>query len=153
MFLARSSVDVFVNDLYGGGIGTKMQLNRVSCHWTINDMPLNRTSFYGTIFLMSLDRTSFYWIIRHSIGSYTSCHWIGLHFIGSCVYLLDRIFYVIGSGFMSLQHISRSGNHIRVIESIFMSLGRTIQVMPLHATGLNFMSLDRKRQSIGTAAY
>ena len=121
-----------------------MQLNRVSCHWTINDMLLNHTSFYRTIFLMSLDRTSFYWIIRHSIGSYTSCHWIRLHFIGSYVYLLDRIFYVIGSGFMSLQHIILSGNHICVIGSIFMSLDcrpfdRTIHVMPLDRTSCHWI--------------
>ena len=69
----------------------KNELNRVSCHWTINDILLNHTSFYRTVFFMSLDRTSFYWIIRHSIRSYTSCHWIGLHFIGSYVYLSDHI--------------------------------------------------------------
>ena len=107
-------------------------------------MLLNHTSFYRTIFLMSLDRTSFYWIIRHSIGSYTSCHWIRLHFIGSYVYLLDRIFYVIGSGFMSLQHIILSGNHIHVIGSIFMSLDRrpfdrTIHVMPLDRTSCHWI--------------
>ena len=68
---------------YGGGIGTKMQLNRVLCHWTINDMLLNHTSFYRTVFFMSLDRTWFYWIIRHSIRSYTSCHWIIRHSIRS----------------------------------------------------------------------
>ena len=80
---------------YGGGIGTKMSLNRVSCHWTINDMPLNQTSFYRKyrsyvigldfmplnrtsfhriIYFMSLDRTSFYWIIRNSMGLHTSFH-------------------------------------------------------------------------------
>ena len=59
---------------YGGEIGTKMELNLVSCHWTINAMPLNQTSFYWIIFFMSLDRISFYWIIRHSIGLHSSCH-------------------------------------------------------------------------------
>ena len=121
-----------------------MQLNRVSCHWTINDMLLNHTSFYRTVFFMSLDRTSFYWIIRHSIRSYTSCHWIGLHFIGSYVYLSDHIFHVIGSGFVSLQHIILSGSHIRVIESKFMSLDRspfdrTIHVMPLDRTSCHWI--------------
>ena len=45
---------------------------------------------------------------------------------------------------MSLQHISRSGNHICVIESIFMSLDRrpfdrTIQVMPLDRTSCHWI--------------
>ena len=45
---------------------------------------------------------------------------------------------------MSLQHISRSGNHIRVIESIFMSLDRrpfdrTVQVMPLDRTSCHWI--------------
>ena len=58
------------SEFYGGGIGTKMQLNRVSCHWTTNAMPLNHTSFYQIICFMSVDRTSFNWIIRLSIGLY-----------------------------------------------------------------------------------
>ena len=104
---------------------------------------------------MSLDRTSFHWIIRHSIRSYTSCHWIRLRFIGSYVILLDHILHVIGSDFISLQYIILSGNHVRIIESKFMSLDRrpfdrTIHGMPLDRTSL---SLDQKRHSIGPAAY
>ena len=91
--------------LYGGGIGTKMQLNRVSRHWTINTMSLNLTSSYRITYFMSLDRTSFYWIVRHSIGLYTSCHWIGPHVIGSYVILSDYILHVIGSDVILLDHV------------------------------------------------
>ena len=63
-------------------------------------------------------------MVSHSIGSYTSFHWIGLNFIGSYVILSDHILHVIGSDSMSLQHIILSENHIRVIESNFMSLDR-----------------------------
>ena len=70
------------SEFYGGGIGTKMQLNRVSCHRTINAMPLNHTSSYRITYFMPLDQTSFYWIVHHFIGSYISCHWIGFHVIG-----------------------------------------------------------------------
>ena len=60
--------------------------------------------------------------------------------------------------FRSLDRTSchcNTSNHIRVIESKFMSLDRrpldqNIQVMH---TGSNFMSLDQKRHSIGPAAY
>ena len=79
---------------YGGGIGTKMPLNHISCHWIIDAMSLDQTLFYPTIFFMSLDRMSFYqtschWIKLHTIGSdfmpldRTSCHWIRLYVIGS----------------------------------------------------------------------
>ena len=107
-------------------------------------MPLNHISFYPTIYFMSLDWASFYWIIRHSIGLYTSCHWIGLHFIRSYVILTYHIFYVIGSGFMSLQCIILPENHICVIESKFVSLDRrpfdgTIYVMPLDRTSCHWI--------------
>lgn len=106
-------------------------------------MPLNHTSFYPTIYFMSLDWASFYWIICHSIGLYT-------YVIGSDFILLDHtsfyriIYFVIGSSFMSLQRIILPENHIRVIESKFVSLDRrpfdgTIYVMPLDRTSRHWI--------------
>ena len=55
----------FLTERYGGGIRTKMYLNRVSCHWTINAMPLNHTSFYLLSMLRS-DWLSYYYAICYS---------------------------------------------------------------------------------------
>jgi len=99
-------------------------------------MLLNHTSFYRTVFFMSLDRTLFYWIIY--------------------IILLDHILHVIGSDFVSLQHIILSGSHIRVIGSKFMSLDRspfdrTIHVMLLDRTSCHWIRNVKTRKTFWKA--
>lgn len=124
--------------------------------------------------------TPCHWIIHHSIGQYTSCYWMRLNVIGSYVIRSDYILHVIGLDFILLEHTSfdriislsfmsldQASCHCNTSfceKTTFVLLNLNwchwiidhsikLYIYVCHWTGSNFISLDRKRHSIGPAAY